>query len=225
MSTTSNHLDLSSFAAEDELMLGNSPEFIAKRKTLKVLAGSLVVLAAGVSGASGSFDESYIFDNISEFQNLATPAAHDAKKFEIREFDVRNSFGLVRLVFGGTIGRTADYFGVSRKTIYQWINSEEIPNLQNRQARKAADLESAAKYVQSLIGEKSKLYVKTDAQGASLDEILASEVIDFQKLKNTVSVIKTQLAPRGIKKSSLSERLEKKGFSVRDDEDGLEPLI
>lgn len=204
---------------------GNAPDNLERRKVLQTIAAStaMVMVTADFSGALGAFNAPIAVDQISKIQSVNQ--AFPLEEKDGSDFDVRKSYGLVRTVFGGTIGRTAEYYGISRKTIYQWINSEGVPSLQTRQIQRAILLESAAKYVQSHLGEHSKEYTLLETSATSLDDILAAANIDLVKLRVCVEEIKKQIVSSPLPEESLAERLEKKGFFPPEGEDDLDILI
>lgn len=209
---------------ENSPTVGNTPDNPERRRVLQTFAaGTAMVFTADMSGALGTFNAPIAFDQISTIQKVNEVFSLDKK--DSIDFDVRESYGLVRTVFGGTIGRTAEYYGVSRKTIYQWINSEGVPTLQARQAQRAKLLESAAKHVRSQLGEQSKKYTLLSTSGLSLDAILVAEKIDLAELRSCVEEIQNLINSNPQEDSSLSANLEKKGFFPPDGEDDLDPLI
>ena len=210
-------------APQNKLTVENSPASLERRKVLQAIAGSVVMVAAEVSGAQGAFNAPIPLDQISNFHSVNQVLT--LNEVDNSEFDVRESYGLVRSVFGGTIGRTADYYGVSRKTIYQWINSDRAPSLQNRQVERATLLESAAKYVRVKLGRKAKKYAKKSVGAVSLDGILSAESIDLDDLRAWVEGIQKEVNFDQQTEASLAEKLERNGFFPPDGEDDLEPLI
>jgi len=224
VSTKSNVTNTSFDGSENTEFVGNSTGLIERRNALKVLAGSVVIVAAEVSGAQGALNESFRLDQLSDVQAMVDHA-YGLKEIENQKFDVRESYSLIRHVFGGTIGRTADYYGVSRKTIYQWLNSDSVPSLQTRQVDRAMLLESAAKYVHSKLGDKSKEYAKIKINDLSLDELLAAQSIDLEKLRRWVNGIQEQVVSDEKIAISLADKLEERGFSPRSGDNDLDPLI
>lgn len=201
-------------------LVGNAPENMERRKVLAT-GTFMVMVAADFSGAQGAFNAPMLLNQISVIQSVNH--AHTLNEKEA-DFDVRESYGLVRSVFGGTIGRTADYYGVSRKTIYQWINSEKAPSLQNRQIERAKLLESAAKYVKNKLGRKAKSYTEQVVGKSSLDEILSAESIDSEDLQAWVEGIQRMLDGEQ-QEVTLAEKLQRNGFFPPEGEEDLEPLI
>lgn len=200
---------------------GNAPESMDRRKALQTIATStlMVMVVADFSKVLGASNAPVSLDKIPEIQSVNR--AHSLKEFD---FDVRESYGTVRSVFGGTIGRTAEYYGVSRKTIYQWINSEQAPSLQNRQFERAKSLESAATFVRAKLGRKAKNYTREVVGTSSLDEILAADSINFTALKTWVEGLERKLDGQQ-PHTPLAEKLKRNGFSPPEGEEDLEPLI
>ena len=224
MSAASNVSNAFFEVPDNDSMVENAPAFIERRNVLKIVGGSAVFIAAEFSGVFGALNDSIRLDQISDIQQVVDQA-YGLKEIESQQFDVRQSYGLVRFVFGGTIGRTADYYGVSRKTIYQWINSENAPSLQTRQVERAMILESAARYVKTRLGKNSKEYVKVKKDDLSLDDILSAESIDLAMLRIWVEEIRQHIESDELDSESIADRFEKKGFPRRYDDDHLEPLI
>lgn len=209
---------------EYSLTIGNAPDNRERRKVLQTIAGTaMVMVAADFSDTLGAFNAPVTVDQIPKIQSVNQ--AYPLNEIDSLGFDVREAYGLVRTVFGGTISRTAAYYRISRKTIYQWINSESVPSLQSRQVQRAKLLESAAKYVKSQLGEQSKKYTLLQADNTSLDDILAAENIDMVKLRACVKEIQNHIKSSPKEKLFLAENLEKKGFFPPDGEDDLDPLI
>ena len=202
-------------------LIGNAPESMERRKALQTIATStlMVMVVADLSDALGASNAPVSLDRIPEIQSVNR--AHTLKE---SGFDVRESYGMVRSVFGGTIGRTAEYYGVSRKTIYQWNNSEQAPSLQNRQLERAKSLESAATFVRAKLGRKAKNYTREIVGESSLDEILAAESIDFTALQTWVDELERKLQGQH-QNRTLAEMLSQNGFFPPEGEEDLEPLI
>lgn len=105
-------------------------------------------------------------------------------------FDVRDTYPLVRRVFGGTVSQTASYYGVSRKTLYKWLGSDEVPGVRDRQLIRAKALFRIAKFVENTLETPDKSLAHVVEQSAMGDLLSASDLneeVVLSRLRDTLS--------------------------------------
>jgi hypothetical protein len=144
------------------------------------------------------------------FQNTAPDSQENGELL----VDIRQIYGRVKTAFGWSVLDTAKVFQVNRKTLYDWLSSEELPTPQSANLKRAIKLDTIASYVSS----KLTLPVGTDSvlqlTGTELKALLEADEINVNDAEKWIDELARRRAAFGAKKS-LSERLAAAGMKPR----------
>jgi hypothetical protein len=135
--------------------------------------------------------------------------------------DIREIYGRVKVAFGWSVLDTAKLFQVNRKTLYEWLSSDDLPQPHKGTLKRAMLLDEIANHASSIltsaIGNDSVLMLggKQITLILESDEISKTEAtawIDELAKKRTTSVAKKSLSDRlaaaGMKRRPGSEHAD-----------------
>jgi hypothetical protein len=193
--------------------------------TAAIVLSSTVGLAAAAPAASNGFTEVVLLNSALEINNSSVSSARAIQnEYEVQQaalVDIRKIYGRVKVAFGWSVLDTAKLFQVNRKTLYEWLSSDDLPQPHKGTLKRAVLLDEIANHASSVltsaIGNDSVLMlggtqITLILESDEISKTLATAWIDELAKKRTTSVAKKSLSDRlaaaGMKRRPGSEHAD-----------------
>jgi hypothetical protein len=215
--TRSYSVQLSNQTNGFEGQTGNSRRSFI-RTTAAIVLSSTIGIAGSAPAASNGLTEVILLKSASGGINAPSDSSQNTPcDSEVRnEFlvDIREIYGRVKSAFGWSVLDTAKLFQVNRKTLYEWLASDDLPKPHKGTLNRAVLLDEIAKHASSAL----TLPISTDAvlilNGTQITQLLESDNISTTDAKNWIDEL-AQRRTTNVAKKSLSDRLAAAGMSRR----------
>jgi hypothetical protein len=186
--------------------------------TAAIVLSSTVGLAAAAPAASNGFTEVVLLNSAFGINNSPAGSAqivpNETGLQQAALVDIREIYGRVKVAFGWSVLDTAKLFQVNRKTLYEWLSSDDLPQPHKGTLKRAMLLDEIANHASSVltsaIGNDSVLML------GGIQITLTLESDEISKTQAIVWIDElAQKRATSVTKKSLSDRLAAAGMKRR----------
>jgi hypothetical protein len=174
--------------------------------------------AAAAPAASNALRELVLLNSALEIDNSPTGSSQiSPTETEIQQaalVDIREIYGRVKVAFGWSVLDTAKLFQVNRKTLYEWLSADDLPQPRKGTLNRAILLDEIASHASSVLTSA----IGTDAVlmlgGLQITPLLESDEISKTQAIAWIDELSKKRAT-SVAKKSLSDRLAAAGMKRR----------
>ena len=131
-----------------------------------------------------------------------------------RATDVREIFGTAKAAFGFSVSETARLFSVSRKTLYAWLASEDIPQPHRRQIVRALAVERTAEHAMRQLSTPIGTDAELKLNGHKLMELVSNSRFKEAAIVEWIDALASRRRREPRVSRSFSEQLKNSGFAM-----------
>jgi hypothetical protein len=186
--------------------------------TAAIVLSSTVCLAVAAPAASNGLTEVIVLNSALGLNDSPSSSAqiisNESDVSQEAVVDIREIYGRVKVAFGWSVLDTAKLFQVNRKTLYEWLSSDDLPQPRKATLSRALLLDEIASYASSVLTSPIGTDSILPLAGVQITPILESdEISKFQAIAWINEL--AQKRATGVAKKSLSDRLAAAGMKRR----------
>jgi hypothetical protein len=172
--------------------------------TAAIVLSSTVCLAVAAPAASNGLTEVIVLNSALGLSDVSQEAV----------VDIREIYGRVKVAFGWSVLDTAKLFQVNRKTLYEWLSSDDLPQPRKATLNRAIVLDEIANHCSSVLTSPIGTDSVLTLVGVQITPALESDEISKFQAISWIDELALRRAS-GVAKKSLSDRLAAAGMKRR----------